>query len=82
MGWLDRPQLDAFHSAQTILAMRRWRSMWRGPGIVLLKNDKNLLPLDRAKIKTIVVVGPNADPAVSGGGGSSHTRAVPRSERA
>lgn len=28
--------------------------------IVLLKNDKNLLPLDASKIKTLAVIGPNA----------------------
>jgi beta-glucosidase len=28
--------------------------------LVLLKNDKNLLPLDLAKLKTIAVIGPNA----------------------
>ena len=28
--------------------------------VVLLKNDKNLLPLDAKKIKTIAVIGPNA----------------------
>jgi beta-glucosidase len=34
-------------------------------GVVLLKNDHHTLPLDRATIKTIVVVGPNATaPAV------------------
>jgi beta-glucosidase len=32
--------------------------------IVLLKNDKNLLPLSK-KIKKIAVVGPNADNAIS-----------------
>ena len=42
-------------------------------GIVLLKNENHTLPLDRAKIKTIAIVGPNADPAVTGGGGSSFT---------
>lgn len=30
-------------------------------GIVLLKNDSNILPLDPAKIKKIAVIGPNAD---------------------
>ena len=30
-------------------------------GIVLLKNDNNLLPLDKNNIKSIAVVGPNAD---------------------
>lgn len=29
--------------------------------VVLLKNEDNLLPLDKAKIKTIGVIGPNAD---------------------
>lgn len=29
--------------------------------IVLLKNEKNILPLDPAQIKTIAVIGPNAD---------------------
>ncbi|MFC2137948.1 glycoside hydrolase family 3 C-terminal domain-containing protein [Bacteroidota bacterium] len=39
-------------------------------GIVLLKNDK-ILPLDKHELKTIAVLGPNVDPAVTGGGGSS-----------
>lgn len=30
--------------------------------VILLKNDNNLLPLDRKKIKKIAVVGPNAHP--------------------
>ena len=30
-------------------------------GIVLLKNSKNTLPLDKNKVKTIAVLGPNAD---------------------
>lgn len=42
-------------------------------GSVLLKNVNNILPLDRSSVKTIVVVGPNATPAVTGGGGSSYT---------
>lgn len=39
--------------------------------ITLLKNDGHLLPLDATKIKTIAVIGPDAWPAVVGGGGSS-----------
>lgn len=35
--------------------------------IVLLKNDKNLLPLDLQKIKTIAVIGPNAADVHLGG---------------
>lgn len=41
-------------------------------GIVLLKNDGNLLPLDAAKLKSIALVGPYATKAITGGGGSSH----------
>ena len=42
--------------------------------LTLLKNDGRLLPLDRTRIKTIAVLGPNAYPAVTGGGGSAHTQ--------
>lgn len=40
-------------------------------GIVLLKNEKSILPLDLNKIKSIAVIGPNSKVAVTGGGGSS-----------
>lgn len=43
--------------------------------ITLLKNDGPLLPLDPARIKTIAILGPNAYPAVTGGGGSAFTQA-------
>jgi beta-glucosidase len=35
--------------------------------IVLLKNEKNTLPLDRSKLKSVAVIGPNADRAHLGG---------------
>ncbi len=40
-------------------------------GIVLLQNRDNLLPLAKEKLKRIAVIGPNADIALIGGGGSS-----------
>jgi len=40
-------------------------------GIVLAKNEGGLLPLDSKSINTLAVIGPNAWPAVGGGGGSS-----------
>lgn len=40
-------------------------------GIVLLKNQKNILPLQLDKIKSIAVIGPTSNVAVTGGGGSS-----------
>lgn len=35
--------------------------------IVLLKNDNNLLPLDSSRLKSIAIIGPNADRAHLGG---------------
>ncbi|MDC7243942.1 MAG: beta-glucosidase [Sphaerochaetaceae bacterium] len=39
--------------------------------ITLLKNDTNLLPLDKSEIKKIVIIGKNGD-VIPSGGGSSH----------
>jgi beta-glucosidase len=44
-------------------------------GIVLLKNEKNILPLDFSKIKKLAVIGPNATTARLGGGGSASVSA-------
>jgi len=41
-------------------------------GMVLLKNDGNILPLDQKKLHTVAVIGPYAGKAMTGGGGSSH----------
>ena len=40
-------------------------------GSVLLKNDHATLPLDTSKLSSLAVIGPNADTAITGGGGSS-----------
>jgi beta-glucosidase len=73
-GFLDRPQFDPADSPYSVpdraIALDGARE-----SITLLKNDGHLLPLDLAKIKTIAVIGPNAYPAVTGGGGSSYARA-------
>lgn len=44
-------------------------------GIVLLKNDAQLLPLQKAAIKTLAVIGENADRPNAMGGGSSQVKA-------
>ena len=71
MGWFDRPQQDDSipkdDPQNAAVALDGARE-----GIVLLKNDGGLLPLDRAKVKKLVLLGPNADPAVTGGAGSSY----------
>jgi beta-glucosidase len=40
-------------------------------GMVLLKNEGAFLPLDKRKLKTLAVIGPNAGESRLGGGGSS-----------
>jgi beta-glucosidase len=44
-------------------------------GIVLLKNQGGLLPINPARIHSVAVIGPNAAAARTGGGGSSLVRA-------
>jgi len=44
--------------------------------VVLLKNDKGLLPLDRAKLKRLAVIGPNARAVHLGGYSSDPGRGV------
>jgi beta-glucosidase len=39
--------------------------------IVLLKNDKGTLPLDRTKLHSIAIIGPNANTSMISGGGSA-----------
>ncbi len=44
--------------------------------IVLLKNENNLLPINTAVVRTIAVIGPNANRAISQGGGSARVSAA------
>ena len=41
-------------------------------GMVLLKNEGAVLPLNPARLHTLAVIGPFAEKAMTGGGGSSH----------
>jgi beta-glucosidase len=72
-GWLDRNQTDSSISLLNApgrqVALEAARS-----GMVLLKNDGSLLPLDKTKIKSIAVIGPDAYPAQVVGGGSAGVR--------
>lgn len=43
-------------------------------GMVLLKNNSNLLPLDPKALKSIALIGPYAGAAMTGGGGSSKVK--------
>jgi beta-glucosidase len=69
-GWLDRDQADLnlskYSEANHQLALDAARE-----SMVLLKNDGALLPLDKSKIKRVLVVGPDAYPLQFVGGGSA-----------
>jgi hypothetical protein len=73
-GFTDRPQFDPANSTYSI-ADRAVALKGALESITLLKNEGNLLPLDPAKVKLIAVIGPDAYPAVTGGGGSSEAHA-------
>jgi beta-glucosidase len=62
--YIDVEQADKIAGAPEHVALAR-KAAERS--IVLLKNEGGLLPLDRAKVKTIAVVGPNAEPCRLGG---------------
>jgi beta-glucosidase len=72
-GFFDRPQTDSSIPLYSQEDRQQVLEEARG-GIVLLKNQGGLLPLDQNRLKTIAVIGPNAYPAVIGGGGSSETK--------
>ncbi len=73
-GLLDRDQTDlgiprySQESRQVALESAE-------KSVVLLKNQGDLLPLDKGKIRTIAVLGPDAWPAVVSGGGSAQVTA-------
>jgi beta-glucosidase len=73
LGWLDREQTDLswplYSPESRKVALDGARA-----GMVLLKNQGDLLPLDRTKIKSIAIIGPNAFPALPAGGGSAQVR--------
>ena len=73
-GFLDRPQFDPADSTYSV-ADRAVALQGARESLTLLKNEGHLLPLDRTKVKTIAIIGPNAWPAVTGGGGSSEAQA-------
>jgi beta-glucosidase len=73
-GFLDRPQFDPVDSTYSV-AGRAVALQGALESLTLLKNEGAILPLDPARLKTIAVIGPDAWPAVTGGGGSSTVQA-------
>jgi beta-glucosidase len=73
-GWLDHPQFDPAASTYSLSA-RPVALKGAIESITLLKNEGHTLPLDASKVKTVAIIGPDAWPAVVGGGGSSQADA-------
>jgi beta-glucosidase len=69
-GFTDRPQFDPADPSYS-LSGRDVALQGALESITLLKNEGHLLPLDPAKVRTIAIIGPDAWPAIPGGGGSS-----------
>jgi beta-glucosidase len=72
-GWLDRDQTGLstprYNPEGRQVALNAARE-----GITLLKNDGGLLPLNKNRIKSILIIGPDAFPAVPVGGGSAEVQ--------
>ncbi len=69
LGLFENPYVDPDYAEKSVnsaehrqLALQAAQKV-----IVLLKNEKNLLPLDLTKLKTIAVIGPNAEGLHLGG---------------
>ena len=73
-GWMDHDPLDQsiprYNQQGRLAALQGARE-----GLVLLKNDHILLPLDPARVKTIAVIGPDAFPGSATAGGSGQVPA-------
>ncbi len=69
LGLFDNPFVDPDYAQKTTNSPEHQQLALKiaQKSIVLLKNDKNLLPLDLTKIKTVAVIGPNAADVHLGG---------------
>lgn len=69
LGLFDDPYVDADEAERVVGCADHRRLALRAAHetITLLKNENNLAPLDMAKLRTIAVVGPNANRSLLGG---------------
>ncbi len=72
-GWLDREQTDLSIPRNNQPGKQAALQAAR-EAMVLLKNENGLLPVDRAGVRSIAVIGPNAWPAVPNAGGSASVK--------
>lgn len=69
LGLFDDPYVDADKAEEIVGSPQKRAVAYKAAqeAMVLLKNDNNFLPLDKNKIKTIALIGPNADKCLLGG---------------
>ncbi|MEY4538319.1 MAG: hypothetical protein RLZZ306_76, partial [Bacteroidota bacterium] len=69
MGLFDDPYVDANYADQFTgnAEMRATALKAARQSMVLLKNEGNMLPLDKSKVKKLAIIGPNADKCLLGG---------------
>jgi beta-xylosidase len=79
LGLFDNPYVDPDYAEKTTNSPEHRQIALKAAqeAMVLLKNDKNLLPLDLSKLKTIAVIGPNAADLHLGGYSRNPLRSVP-----
>ena len=73
MGMMDKQRKPGARGTET--HHRHARTIIEN-GIVLLKNEANLLPLKQSRLKHVLVMGPNADRQHGRGGGSSQVKSL------
>jgi beta-glucosidase len=63
LGLFERHQADLEHALATVHSAEHQRLALEAAreSLVLLKNEGGLLPLDRTRLRTVAVIGPNAD---------------------
>jgi beta-glucosidase len=69
LGLFDNPYVDPDHAANVVGCLEHQKLALQAARetITLLKNENHLLPLNPAKLKTIAVIGPNANRPLLGG---------------
>ena len=79
LGLFENPYVDPDYAEKTTNSAEHRQIALKAAQetLVLLKNDKNLLPLDLSKLKTIAVIGPNAADLHLGGYSRMPSHSVP-----
>lgn len=73
IGMMDEKRLSGKRNTDEHRQMARKIA---NQGVVLLKNNDNILPLSKPSLKNILVIGPNADKKHGQGGGSSEVKSA------